>query len=133
MNYTPVYGWYFISLGDRAPAWSGVVPLYDFLTGKPEFLSANGGVGPFGREAGRSELEIGDVIQLQNPAGQWYHSVLVTGFDGSEILVSAQSDDSRDRPLSTYTFFNARFLHVEGVRIPVDDDACFRLLLSGGE
>ena len=33
MNYTPVMGWYYNSAADRAPAWSGVPYLYQFLTG----------------------------------------------------------------------------------------------------
>ena len=32
MNFTPVFGWYFNSLSDRAPAWSGVEEFYRFLT-----------------------------------------------------------------------------------------------------
>jgi hypothetical protein len=40
MNYTRTYGWYYISESDRAPAWSSVESLFDFLTGKPEFAEA---------------------------------------------------------------------------------------------
>lgn len=32
MNYTPTYGWYYISVNNRAPAWTGVDELYRFLT-----------------------------------------------------------------------------------------------------
>ena len=58
--------------------------------------------------------------------------VIITGRDGDEILVSAQSDDALDRPISTYNFAKARFLHVEGVRVELSDDACFEILLRGG-
>ena len=47
MNYTPVYGWYYISLNERAPAWTGVNQLYRFLT-------TNTGEGP--REIGRAHV-----------------------------------------------------------------------------
>lgn len=134
MNYTPDFGWYYVSAEERAPAWSSVEYFYDFMTGAPDFASQNGGVGPFAREVAREEAELGDVIQYANSMGDWYHTVMITGFDGDEILVSAQSDNALDRPLSSYR--NAvmlRFLHIEGVRIAIDDDLCFETLLAGGE
>ncbi len=133
MNYTPDFGWYYVSLEDRAPAWSGVEYFYDFMTGAPAFASRNGGVGPFAREVTREEAELGDAVQLANRTGDWYHTLIISGFDGEEILVCAQSDDALDRPLSSYT--NAaqqRFLHIEGVRLEIDDSRCFRTLLAGG-
>ncbi len=134
MNYTPDFGWYYISADDRAPAWSSVEYFYDFMTGIEAFRSQNGGVGPYATEVAREEAELGDVIQYANSSGDWYHTVIITGFDGDEILVSAQSDNALDRPLSSYR--NAvmkRFLHIEGVRFDVNDDVCFETLLSGGE
>ncbi|MGN1098482.1 MAG: amidase domain-containing protein, partial [Clostridia bacterium] len=32
MNYTPTFGWYYISPDDRAPAWTGVEFFYNFFT-----------------------------------------------------------------------------------------------------
>ena len=134
MNYTQNFGWYYISEDDRAPAWSSVEYFYDFMTGAPSFASQNGGVGPFAREVMRGEAELGDVIQYANRMGDWYHTVIITGFDGDEILVSAQSDDAIDRPLSSYrNAVTQRFLHVEGVRVEINDDVCFETLLAGGE
>lgn len=132
MNYTRDFGWYYLSPDDRAPAWSGVDYFFDFMTENPLFLSQNGGVGPFARVVGREELEVGDVIQYANRDGDWYHTVLVTGFDGNEILVSAQSDDALDRPVSSYSAaVGFRYLHVEGVRFLLDDERCYRTLLEG--
>lgn len=37
MNYTPDFGWYYISVEDRAPAWTGVEFFYDFITGASDF------------------------------------------------------------------------------------------------
>ena len=34
MNYTPTFGWYFISSDDRAPAWTGVDELYSSVWGE---------------------------------------------------------------------------------------------------
>ena len=130
MNYTPNVGWYYISSGDRAPAWSSVEFFYDFVTQK--FTDQNGGVGPFATEVPRERAEVGDVVQYANMEGDWYHTVIITGIDGDEILVSAQSNDALDRPISTYNFARARFLHIEGVNISLNDDTCYSVLLRGG-
>ena len=134
MNYTPDFGWYYVNADDRAPAWSGVDFLYDFLTGAPTFIEKNGGIGPFAVEIPREQAALGDVVQYANTAGDWYHTVIVTGFDGEEILVSAQSDDALDRPLSSYrNAVTKRFLHIAGVRISINDDQCFETLINGGD
>ena len=134
MNYTPNYGWYYVDANDRAPAWSGVEFFYDFMTGAPVFSQQNGGVGPFAVEIPMEQAEPGDVIQYANREGDWYHTVMVTGRDADgELLVSAQSDDARNRRLSTYNFASARFLRIAGVRVEINDDVCFDVLLNGGE
>ena len=130
MNFTDTFGWYYISPEDRAPAWSSVEFFYDFLTQK--FAAENGGVGPFATEVPREMAELGDVVQLRNASGAWYHSLVITGKEGEEILVSAQTNDVIDRPLSSYNYADARFLHIEGVRIEVNDDQCYQILLAGG-
>ena len=130
MNYTPNVGWYYISPEDRAPAWSSVEFFYDFLTQK--FAEQNGGVGPFATEVPQEQAELGDVVQYANASGDWYHTVIITGRDGDELLVSAQSNDALDRPISSYNFAMARFLHIEGVNISLDDSTCYNVLLRGG-
>ncbi len=134
MNYTPTFGWYYISGEDRAPAWSSVEYFYDFITQKPDFLEQNGGVGPYAVEVTRDVVEIGDVVQYANAEGDWYHTVIITdiGEDG-ELFVSAQTNDALDRPISSYNFTTARYLHLEGVMIEINDDECFETLLRGGE
>lgn len=32
MNFTPTFGWYYIDANQKAPAWTGVPYLYNFLT-----------------------------------------------------------------------------------------------------
>ena len=121
MNYTPTYGWYYVSSTDRAPAWSGVEELYRFLTEDPEFRSVNGGVGPFGVDARTARaVELGDVVQLQNEEGKFYHTLLITGFTDNDILVSAHTNDALDRPLSTYNYAALRILHILGARLEWD-------------
>lgn len=126
MNYTPVYGWYYLTDSDRSASWTGVEFLYNFLT-------ANTGPGPFGRQVPLSEAMPGDVIQLYREDEGWYHSLLLIGFDESGApLVAAQSNDALDRPLSTYTYDQDRFIHISGVRLTVPDIGdCYESLLDG--
>lgn len=127
MNYTQTFGWYYRSPTNRAPAWSGVEFFYNFFT-------SNEGRGPYATEVGREAVELGDVIQLADETGDYYHTLIVTGFDGEEILISAHTNDSLDRALSTYDYATARFLHIEGVRIEVPGryaPNCFMNLIAG--
>ena len=131
MNYTPTFGWYYISPTDRAPAWSGVDELYSFLTGAPDFAEANGGTGPFATNASESrQILMGDVVQLQNANGDFYHTLIISGFTDNDILVCAQSNDALDRPLSTYNFAGIRILHIEGARLNINTDTSFDNLIN---
>ena len=107
MNLTPETGWYYRSLQDRAPAWTGV----GFLA---RFLLTNAGVGPHARLAFPGELLPGDVVQLGNGEGRFTHSLVVTATD-PEILVCAHTFDALDRPLTTYGFQTLRGLHITRV------------------
>ena len=131
MNYTKTYGWYYISESERAPAWSSVESLYNFLVGVPEFAEANGGVGPFALLArNMRQIEIGDVVQLANSTGDFYHTLIISGFDGGDVLVCAQSDDALDRPLSTYNYASLRVLHIMGARIDIPTERVFENLIN---
>lgn len=124
MNYTPTFGWYYISLNERSPSWTGVDYFYNFIIN-------NRDVGPFGREAKLDELEIGDVIQLGRSGEGFYHTLLVVGFSGEDTLVAAQTDDALDRPLRTYTNDFARYIKIEGVRIEMAEDySCFERIYN---
>lgn len=131
MDYTVDFGWYYISSRDRAPAWTGVEYFYDFVTEQPAFANENMGIGPFGREIRARELALGDFIQLQNDMEDYYHTLVVTGFEPNDILVCAHSDDALDRRLSTYNFNSLRLIHIDGVRAEINDDTCFEALLDG--
>jgi len=125
MNYTPTFGWYYISLEDRSPSWTGVEYFYDFMT-------ENEGVGPFGRDATLDELEIGDVIQLgQNDQG-FYHTLLVVGFSGGDTLIAAQTNDAFERALSSYDYDYARYIKILGIRFEIPDAPdCYPSVLDG--
>ena len=131
MNGTPDFGWYYRSENDRAPAWTGVEFFWSFFTGDPQFRAENGGVGPFGREVSRGATMPGDVVQLGNADGDFYHTLLILERTGQEIYVAAHSNDVYDRALSSYNAPRVRFLHIEGVRIDLPTPACFEELITG--
>ena len=119
MNYKPTFGWYYISLNERAPAWTGVDYFYNFIT-------TNTDVGPFGKEASPDEMEVGDVIQLGREGEGYYHTLIIIGFDGDDPLIAAQTDDALGRALSTYTYDYARYIKILGVRLDNEsNDDCF--------
>lgn len=133
MNFTPVFGWYYRTVEDRAPAWTGVEAFWKFMTGANDFAAVNGGTGPFGREVPLSETERGDVAQFGDEAGDFYHTVLITDYeeDGAP-LCTCHSNDAYNKPLSAYDYAVVRFLHIEGVRLAATEpSACFEPLLEG--
>lgn len=131
MNGTPDFGWYYRSAEDRAPSWTSVEFFWEYMTEAPRFVEAGGNTGPFGRAVSQGELMTGDVIQLANTAGDYYHTLLVTGFADGEPLVAAHSIDAFDRPLRDYNYATARYLHIVGVRVPVSVPDCYADLLAG--
>ncbi len=132
MNYTETFGWYYISPENRAPAWAGVDEFFDFITGAPQFAQANGGVGPRGFDVVRGEdIALGDVIQLANTSGEFYHSLIISGFTEDDILVCAHSDDALDRPISTYNYASLRIIHIVDAAIDFSTDTIFNNLING--
>ncbi len=114
MNYTPTFGWYYASLSNRAPAWTGVQPFYRFIT-------TNTRIGPYGRTADMRELQIGDVMQLSFDNGATFgHTALIVSIgerhDPDHILVATHSEDADNRPISHWFYALPRFLHIEGAR-----------------
>ena len=59
MNFTPTYGWYYIDANQKAPAWTGVEYLWNFLTRRQISL------GPVGEPCDMEDLRPGDLIQLR--------------------------------------------------------------------
>ena len=116
MNYTPTYGWYYADADHKAPAWTGVVYFRNFM------LRQEASVGPYAREVRMEEIEPGDVIQLSFDGESYQHTPIVVAahrpVSADEILVAAHSYDADNRPLSTYRYARARYLHIEGVYLP---------------
>ena len=114
MNYTPVYGWYYISSYNRAPSWTGVNFLYSFLVN-------NKGIGPFAERVDIKDVKPGDLSQLSfQGGGNFNHSpfVVQTGSPPSadNILIAAHTDDQDYYPLTGFEWVDIRFLHIIGVR-----------------
>lgn len=131
MNYTETFGWYYISPTDRAPAWSGVDELYNFLTSSPSFAQSNQGYGPYATPAQNAmRIDVGDVIQLANESGEFYHTLIISDFTDNDILVCAHTNDALDRPLSEYSYASLRALHVEGAMLYFNDEKVFNDLIN---
>lgn len=107
MNYSP-NGWYYNSLNDRAPAWSGVEFFYDFLLN-------NIYNGPFAVSVNKFEINRGDVIVLER-AGDLFHTLIVSDIISGSVLVCSHTRNALDLPLNAFSFTKAHYLHIQGVR-----------------
>lgn len=112
MNYTKDFGWYYNSLNDRSPSWSGV----EFLS---EFLINNKGVGPRGKIANMDEVDTGDVVQLSFDGINFSHTLIIVNIIDKpaldDIYIACHTYDSYNRRISTYNFEKIRFIHIENV------------------
>ena len=131
-NFTPDFGWYYVSVDDRSPSWTSVEFFYDFMTGSGNFPPKLTREGPLGMEVNVNRAEAGDVVQLYDAVGDFYHTLIISEIKDGEILVCAQSDNALDRPLSTYVnAAGARFIHIQAALVEVADDTCFNNLIEG--
>lgn len=114
MNYDMLMGWYYLDGNRKAPAWTGVPFLYQFL------VRIDGSPGPYGREVSMSEVEPGDIIQLSfNDEGRFQHSLFITQCGNpprlDNILVNTHSDDRLGYPLTNFSWRSIRFIKILGV------------------
>lgn len=108
MNDNLNIGWFYYSLDNRAPAWTGVEEFYKFIT-------SNEKKGPYGEECSFNQIEKGDFISFGNNNG-FYHMVIVTNFYNNEPIVCSHSFDRLNAPLSIYYYEKIRFIKILGVR-----------------
>lgn len=112
MNFTPTFGWYYIDANEKAPAWTGVPYLWNFLTRTGMSL------GPVGVPCDLEDLQPGDLIQLAFQEETYQHSPIVVSvgwpITPENVLLAAHTYDADNRPLSTYTWQNIRFVHIIG-------------------
>lgn len=116
MNFTPTFGWYYIDANQKAPAWTGVMYLWNFLT------RGTFSVGPVGQPCALEDLRPGDLIQLSFKGDDFQHSPIVVRVGQpvtpENVLIAAHSYDADNRPLSTYEYRDIRFLHITGTIRP---------------
>ena len=98
-------GWYYINGNKKSPSWTGVNFLYDFLIHNQQ-------EGPRGIEIEKSELQIGDVIQLSFINNIFGHSLIVTSIENNIIKVCSHTVNSLNRPLDTYIYEVARYIKI---------------------
>lgn len=108
MDFTRTFGWYYINANNKAPAWTGVQELFNYLT------SGRVRPGPVAIQTGREEMLPGDIVQISFDGETFRHTPIIVAIE-PEILVAAHSVDSDNRPLSTYEWKKLRFLHIVGV------------------
>ena len=80
----------------------------------------NMGKGPFGEETSLGNLLPGDVIQLGNENGDFYHTVILTGIRinnfRKNFFVCAHTEDAYQRNLFSYNFNRLRCIHIIDAR-----------------
>lgn len=114
MDPTPTYGWYYWDANNKAPAWTGVKYLYQFLTNSEKTC------GPVGQVAELEQLQPGDLIQLSFDGQTYSHNPIVVAVSEpvtpETILLAAHTYDSDYRPLSTYAYKAIRPIHITGIK-----------------
>jgi hypothetical protein len=112
MDYTPTFGWYYISANNKAPAWTSTQYFYQYIT------RASARPGPFGIESKINQVEPGDFVQLSFRNNIFSHTPIIVEIGNpptlSNTLVAAHSYDSDYKPLSLYVVERMRFLHILG-------------------
>lgn len=112
MNHDPNFGWYYYDVNNRSPSWTSVEFLHRFLVN-------NKGVGPVAVEVDISQVVPGDFVQIAFDGEKFAHSPFIISVGDTpapeNILVAAHSEDANCRPLSTYDYSSARFLHITHV------------------
>lgn len=116
MNYTPTFGWYYLTADNRTPSWTGVPYFYQFLTRKEQ------SPGPVAIETTLDNCEPGDFVQLNFSGAAYQHTPIIVQ-KGSpatlwNTLVAAHTYDTDNYSLGNYNVKEMRFLHIIGIRTP---------------
>ena len=116
MNFTPTWGWYYLDADRKAPAWTGVQYLWNFLTRTRQ------SVGPVGEACALEDLQPGDLVQLSFDGTTFGHTPFVIAVEQpvtpQTVFVAAHTQDADYRPLSTYVYQSLRCLRITGVVRP---------------
>ena len=116
MNFTPDFGWYYIDANQKSPSWTGVPYFWNFMTRQAP------SVGPVAQPCALEDLQPGDLVQLSFNGQEFQHTPVVVRVTApitlETVLIAAHSYDADNRPLSSYTFQDIRFLHMLGTIRP---------------
>lgn len=114
MNFSDELGWFYISVNNRSPSWTGTEYFYNFLT-------RNQSVGPVGVQADVYGIEPGDFAQISFNGQRFAHTVVILSVGENpspeNILIAAHTVDSLDRPLSTYEYQILRYIHITHINV----------------
>ena len=107
MNYSN-NGWFYVDSNNRAPSWTGVKFLTNFLlSGKTPGFRVE--------VINKDNLQIGDIVQIRQNPNRFNHTMIVTNIKGGKIYVSAPSNDCLDKPLDDYKYIEIMCLHILGI------------------
>ena len=106
MDYKETFGWYYLTANRKSPSWTAVEPLYRYLI-QPKKR------GLFAVPATRESVILGDVIQLSFDGVTFRHTTVITEKREGELYVCAHSFDSKNRPISSYSYKKLRFLRIK--------------------
>lgn len=103
-------GWYYSSLNNRAPAWTGVDEFYDFL------ITNTSKFGVKGKLIDLSQVEVGDVIQMDQRRGYFHHNLIVTSIgkkkNPQNIFIACHSADAFNKRLADYNYSRLRVIKI---------------------
>ncbi len=113
MNYKPDLGWYYVNSNQRAPAWTDVDFLYNFLI-------QNKSKGPFGEEVDAKDVQPGDIVQLAfNSKDSYDHAPIIveTGIvpNIDNIKIASHTIDRDEYLLTNFHWEHIRFIRIGGV------------------
>lgn len=113
MNFTPIFGWYYINANQKAPAWTGVEYFHNFI------VRDKANQGPFGEISDLEHIELGDFVQLRFGGKDVFgHTPIIVAIGEpptlENTLVAAHTYDADYRPLASYYVEEMRFLHILG-------------------
>ena len=107
------FGWYYNNLNNRSPSWAGVDEFYNFATTNTNTLGVKAKICDI------NNLQVGDVVQMmQNSELEYHHTMIITKILKSEnrtvddILITAHTNNVKDKNLSSYNFKEIRFLKI---------------------
>ena len=104
-------GWFYSSLKSRSPSWTGVNEFCNFL------ITNTAKNSPQGELVQLSQIDVGDIIQMDQGKGYFHHNMLVTKIVGEKnfanILIACHSADAFDKSLADYKFSRIRCIKIK--------------------